>query len=107
MRTAKFNWTDNKDAKVLADEYRKIGNQFLWIFEINIARENQPLETPRMMDAIDALIKRNEVSDASQLIPFFKELTDDERIPLISRNHATRLIQQIEKQMAKMKKDTK
>lgn len=106
-RTATFNWTENKDAKALADEYRKIGNQFIWLFDFGIARENQPLETPRLMDSIDNLIKRNEVSDPAQLIPFFKELSDDERIPLISRNHATRLITKIEKQIAKMNKDKK
>ncbi len=106
-RTTGFNWTDNKDAKALADEYRKIGNQFIWIFDISIARENQPLETPRLMDALDALIRRNEISDAAQMIPFLKELSDDERIPLITRNHATRLIKQIEKHKLKKKEDKK
>lgn len=105
MRTATFNWTENKDAKTLADEYRKIGNQFIWMFDFSVARENQQLETPRLMDAIDSLIKRNEISDAAQMIPFFKGLTDDERVPLITRNHAARLINQIEKQVAKLKKD--
>jgi hypothetical protein len=103
-RISVFNWTDNKDAKSLADEYRRIGNQFIWIFDISVARENQPLETPRMMDALDALIKRGEISDAAQMIPFLKELSDDERIPLITRNHATRLIQQIEKVKSKKAK---
>ena len=40
--------------KLLADEYRKIGNQFIWMFDINVARENQPLEAPRIMDALDS-----------------------------------------------------
>jgi len=104
-RTAGFNWTENKDAKALADEYRKIGNQYVWKFDIGVARENQPLETPRMMDALDSLIKRNEIADPAQMIPFLKELGDDEHIPLIARNHALRLVQQIEKQVAKIKKD--
>ncbi|MEO8072264.1 MAG: hypothetical protein ABI891_12720 [Acidobacteriota bacterium] len=104
-RKAKFNWTGNADAKALADEYRKIGNQYIWLFDIGVARENQPLESPRIMDALDSLLKRNEISDPNQLVPFLKELSNDERIPLISRNHATRLITQIEKQMAKMKSD--
>lgn len=104
-RTAKFNWTENSNAKALADEYRKIGNQYIWMFDISVARENQPLESPRLLDNLDSLIKRNEISDLNQLIPFLKELSNDERIPLISRNHATRLITQIEKQTAKMNKD--
>ncbi len=100
-RTAKFNWTDNKDAKALADEYRKIANQYIWLFDFGVARENQPLETPRLLDSLDSLIKRNEINDVNQMIPYLKALADDERIPLISRNHATRLVQQFEKQTAK------
>lgn len=96
-RSATFNWTDNKDAKMLADEYRKIGQQFVWIFDINVARENQPLDAPSLLDALDALVRRNEVSDAAQMIPFLKELGNDERIPLIARNHATKLAEKIEK----------
>jgi hypothetical protein len=97
-RETKFNWTENKDAKALADEYRKISNQYIWMFDINLSRENQPLESPKLMDLIDGYIRRNEISDAAQLVPFLKELGNDERIPLIARNHATRLIKQIEKE---------
>ncbi len=104
-RKAKFNWTGNADAKALADEYRKIGNQYIWLFDIGVARENQPLESPRIMDALDSLLKRSEISDPNQLVPFLKELSNDERVPLISRNHAMRLVTQIEKQTAKMKND--
>lgn len=96
-RETKFNYTTNTDAKALADEYRKIGQQFVWVFDINLARENQPLESPRLLDSLDSLIRRNEVSDATQMIPLLKELNNDERIPLISRNHALNLIKRIEK----------
>ncbi len=96
-REAKFNWTENKDAKNLADEYRRIGQQFIWIFDINVARENQPLEAPRLLDSLDSMIKRNEISDAEQMISLLNELNNDERIPLIARNHAAKLVKQIEK----------
>jgi hypothetical protein len=96
-RTAVFNYTVNKDAKVLADEYRKIGNQFIWVFDITVARENQPLEAPRLLDALDALMRRNEISDPAQLLPLLNDLADDERIPLIARNHARKLAEKIGK----------
>lgn len=96
-REAAFNWTDNKDAKNLADEYRRIGQQFVWVFDITVARENQPLESPGLIDALDALIRRHEISDAVQMIPLLKELSEDERIPLIGRNRAAKLIEKIEK----------
>lgn len=97
-REAAFNWTENPDAKLLKDEYRRISNQFLWIFEIGVARENQPLESPRLMKSLDSLLKRNEVADSAQMLPFLRGLTDDERLPLIARNHAAKLAKQIERQ---------
>ena len=96
-RTAVFNYTLNKDAKALLDEYRRIGNQYVWIFEITLARENQPLESPKLLDALDSQIRRNEISDPMQMLPLLKSLADDERIPLISRNHASKLAEKIEK----------
>jgi len=96
-RTAKYNWSENKDAKALADEYRKIGEQYVWMFDIIVARENQPLEAPGLMNKLDSLIRRNEISDPAQMIPMLKDLSSDERIPLIARNHATRIIKNIEK----------
>lgn len=101
-REAKFNYTSNLKARELADEFRKIGQQFVWVFDINVARANQPLEAPRLLDALDSMVRRNEVSDAEQMISFLKELSDDERIPLISRNHAAKLIKQIEKTAEKV-----
>ena len=100
-RTAEFNWTENKDAKLLADEYRRIGQQFVWIFDMSVARENQTLETPSLMDALDSLIKRNEISDAVQMLPFLRELSTDERLPLIARNHAMRIVKEVEKNAEK------
>ena len=67
------------------------------MFDITLARENQPLEAPKLLDSLDSLIKRNEISDAEQMIPFLKELSNDERIPLIARNHAMRLVKKIGK----------
>ena len=96
-RSVTLNYTLNKNAKVLMDEYRKISNQALWIFDITVARENQPLDGPSQMDVLDGLLRRSEIADPKQILPFLRELSDDERLPLIARNHATRLAQQIEK----------
>ena len=97
QRSTTFNYTTHKDAKLLADEYRKLANQFVWIFDITVARENQALDAPRQLDSLDSLIRRKEISDPEQLLPLLKDLKNDERIPLIARNHADRLTKQIEK----------
>lgn len=96
-RTSEFNWTENKLVRELTDEYKKIANQAIWIFDINVARQNQPLETPRIMKALDSYLKRGGISDPPQMLPFLIKLKEDERLPLIARNHAERLIAKIEK----------
>lgn len=96
-RTVKYNWTVNKNAKELMDEYRRISNEYTWIFEFNVARVNQPLRTPAMMDSLDGFLRRNEISDPPHLVPYLSSVSNDEKLPLIARNHATKLIKQIEK----------
>jgi hypothetical protein len=103
-RQAKFNWTENLIARELAEEYRKIGNQLIWMFDINVARQNQPLLSPQIVRALDSHLRRNAISDPPQMIPFLKELSEDERMPLIARNHAERLMKQIEKDKKKKEK---
>jgi putative lipoic acid-binding regulatory protein len=97
-RTAKYNWTSNPNAKILMDEYRRLTNQFVWMFDFNLARTNQPLETPKLVDSLDSLINRNEISDPHQLLPFLTAISNDERVPLIGRNRAAKIVQKIEKQ---------
>ena len=96
-RSTQFNWTDNKAARTLADIYRKLANQYTWEFEINVSRENQPLQSPGIIAVLDSYLKRNEIADPNQMLPFLKDLHEDDRLPLMSRNHIERLIKQIEK----------
>jgi hypothetical protein len=96
-RTAKFNWTENKTAKLLMDTYRGIADEATWKFEMTSARENQPLLTPGLADAIDDLVKRGDIPDPPHLVPYLRELANDERLPLIARNHLTRVADAIAK----------
>ena len=96
-RVAEFNWTNNRDATKLVDEYRKAADQAIWVFDIAIARENQPLNAPKLMEAMESMLKRNAVSDPRQLLKLLQDISTDEHVPLIARNHALRLIKQIQK----------
>jgi hypothetical protein len=96
-RTAKYNWSENKFAKALMDEYRRIGNEYTWRFDFGVARENQPLMTPGLLDQMDSYLARGEISDPPHILPMLSEIAVDERLPLITRNHAEKLIKRINK----------
>ena len=94
-RVAEFNWTNNSNAEILINEYRRAADQAILIFDISVARENQPLNAPKLMEVMESYIKRNGLSDPEQLLPLLTELSTDEHIPLIARNHALRIIKKI------------
>ncbi len=96
-RVAEFNWTNNRDAETLVNEYRKAADQAILIFDISLARENQPLNAPKLMELMESLLKRDGLSDPRQLLKLLQDLSTDEHVPLIARNHALRLIKKIEK----------
>jgi hypothetical protein len=96
-RVAEFNWTNNEDASTLVNEYRKAADQAILIFDIAVARENQPLNAPKLMETMESLLKRDALSDPRQLLKLLHDLSTDEHIPLIARNHALRLIKKIQK----------
>jgi hypothetical protein len=97
QRVSEFNWTSDKDAFDLVTEYKRIANQAIFVFDITLARENQPLESPKLMQQLDDYLRRGEISDPPGLLPLLRELSTDERIPLMARNHATRLLKKVEK----------
>jgi hypothetical protein len=96
-RTAEFNWSVNKQAWTLVNEYRRVADQAILIFDLKLARELQPLNTPQLMKLMETLLTRDGLSDPRQLVPLLHELRTDEHIPLIARNHAERLLKKIEK----------
>jgi len=96
-RVAEFNWTNNEDASTLVNEYRKAADQAILIFDISIARENQPLNAPKLMETMESLLNRKALSDPRQLLKLLQDLSTDEHVPLIARNHALRLIKKIQK----------
>lgn len=94
-RTVSFNWTENVHAKAIMDDYRRLSQQFIWVFDIKLSRDNQPLDSPDIMKALENLLRRNEIADPEQLLPFLEELSNDERLPLIARNSARTIVRTI------------
>lgn len=96
-RVAEFNWTNNKLASALVNEYRRVADQAALVFDLAVAREHQPLNAPKLMDQFEILLTRSGLSDPYQLVPLLRDLTVDEHLPLMARNQATRLLKRIEK----------
>lgn len=96
-RKAEFNWTHDVAVNALVKEYRGIGEQQLFIFDVTLARQYQPSDTVKIFKRLESLLGRDELSDTAPLIPVLRDLSTDERIPLMARNHATRLLKKIEK----------
>ena len=96
-RVAEFNWTHNDNAAALVSEYRRAADQAILIFDISVARENQPLNAPKLMELLESMLKRSALSDPQQLVSLLQDLSTDEHVPLIARNHALRLVKLIKK----------
>ena len=96
-RVAQFDWTHNENASALVNEYKKASEQAILVFDMSVARENQPLNMPKLMEGFESLLNRSMLSDPQQLIPLLRDVSIDEHVPLIARNHALRLIKKIEK----------
>ena len=96
-RTAEFNWTHDEAMTALVKEYRAIGEQQLFVFDVTLARQYQPSDTVKIFKRLEILLDRKELSDTGQLLPLLQDLLTDERIPLMARNHVTRLLKKIEK----------
>jgi hypothetical protein len=78
-------------------EYRKAADQVILVFDISVARENQPLGVPKLMELMESMLKRDALSDPRQLLKLLQDLSTDEHVPLIARNHAQRIIKKIQK----------
>lgn len=96
-REAEFNWTRDDNVEALVREYKSLAEQQLFVFDMSLARQYQPSEAIKVLKRLESLLKMGSISDPPQLLPLLRDLTTDERIPLIARNHAERLIKQIEK----------
>lgn len=96
-RATEFNYPGDPNAMALMQEYRRLTEQAVFVFEIKLAVEMQPLEAPKLMNKLETLLRLNQISDPKQLAPLVRTLSTDERLPLIARNHAVRLLKKLEK----------
>jgi hypothetical protein len=100
-RTIKFNYSQNKDVANLADIFRAIATQWIDIFHVKVAVEHQPLDLPAQLDALENDLQLERLAEPEQVARILRDISQDDTLPLIARNHADRIISAIHKKKYK------
>lgn len=96
-RSVKFNYSDNPAINQLREIFQNIVTQETRFFELETVRATDPLSTPAQMRMLDDELRSKRIADPNRFVPLLKDLKLDEGVPLITRNHAERLLQRISK----------
>ncbi len=96
-REVRFNYTDRPQINQLVRLFRGLATQESRLFEIETVRTNDPISTPAQLRLLEGELKSRTIADPRRFAPLLREMRLDEGIPLIARNHATRLLQQIDR----------
>ncbi len=96
-RKVTFNYTENIAMNRLANLFRNLATQEMRVFELEAIRQNDPLSTPAQLRYLESEMKSKNIADPHRFTPILKDINQDEGIPLIARNHAKRLLEQIQK----------
>jgi len=96
-REVVFNYTQNRDADALGRLLRGIANREMYVAELEVAIQHQPLETPAALSVLAQEFAQGRIGDATGLLPLLTSMADDMALPLITRNKATELARRISK----------
>lgn len=94
-REVVFNYSRNKDADALGRLLRGIANREMYVADLELAVQHQPLETPAALATLAQEYKRGRIGDAVALLPLLKSIAADVSLPLITRNRANDLAKAI------------
>ncbi|HYJ46712.1 MAG TPA: hypothetical protein VEV81_08870 [Pyrinomonadaceae bacterium] len=96
-RSVRFNYTQNADVKELADICRGIAEAEMQLFDIEISEQFQPLNLPRLIDAIESDLKLGRITEPERLLSKLQEVAGNPTQPLIATNKAKQLVSDIKK----------
>jgi len=96
-RKVRFNYTQNLEIKELAEIFRSIATQEMHLFDIETSQQYQPLDLPRLLDALENDLKSQRVAEPEQMLGALYEIAGNDTQPLIARNHAVRIADNIKK----------
>jgi hypothetical protein len=96
-RTTRFNYTKNAEMRELADIFRGIATQEMSLFDIENAERYQPLDLPKQLDVLENDLNLERIAEPERLLAALTEIAADDSQPLIARNQAKRIVDQIRK----------
>lgn len=96
-RKVSFNYTENPAMNKLANIFRNIATQETRVFEIETIRQNDPISTPAQLRYLESELRSKNIADPARFTALLKDIKGDEGVPLIARNHADRLLKEIQK----------
>jgi hypothetical protein len=96
-RTARFNYTGNPLMAELSEIFRAVATQEMDLFDLELAQQHQPLDTPRLLELIEGDLKLERVAEPERLLPALWDIANDDTMPLIARNRARSIASRIEK----------
>jgi len=97
QREVSFNYTRHPLMEKLQLLLFSIRNQEERYFNLDLARHHYPLDTPQQLRILQNEMKSKRIAEPERFLPILREMSLDEHLPLIARNHAQRLIKEIEK----------
>ncbi|HEX8184681.1 MAG TPA: hypothetical protein VF747_08010 [Blastocatellia bacterium] len=96
-RKVRFNYTTNLEIRELAEIFRSVATQEMHLFDIETSQQYQPLDLPRLLDALEIDLRGQRVAEPEQMLAALYEIAGNDTQPLIARNHANRIADSIKK----------
>ena len=96
-REVKVNYSFNPDFTELLNILKGITTQEIDMFSLDLALHHQPLDTPKWLEILENDLKLERISEPDRLLVDLRELVNDNTLPLIARNQASKIAAGIEK----------
>jgi len=96
-RKARFNYTTNEQINELKEIFLAIAWQEIALFDIDNAQRYQPLDLPKQLEILENDLRLVRIAEPSRILGTLNEIAGDDSQPLIARNHAKRLVEDIKK----------
>lgn len=96
-RKARFNFTTNVHIDELKDIFLGIAWQEIALLDIENAERYQPLDLPKQLETLENDLRLVRITEPARVLAALKEIVADDIQPLIARNHAKRIIADIQK----------